>query len=128
MLGRISSAAALFLLLAPALGAQAGAWTPTLRAPRPVADSALLALAPSARFAVGADVPQPVNFHFDPFTRESRQDAASARPALPERAELPHCPMPVQRTDSTHDPMPAATPDSTKKYFILVAPPGCIDH
>jgi hypothetical protein len=126
MLGRISSAFALFLLLAPALGAQAGERSPRLSAPSPVADSALLALLPSARFAVGPDRPQPVNFRFDPFTREARQDAASARASLPERAELPRCAMPVQRADSARDTMPVATPDSTKKYLILVAPPGCV--
>jgi hypothetical protein len=126
MLGRISSAIGLFLLLAPALGAQAAERLPRLRAPRPVADGALLALLPSARFAIGPDAPQPVNFRFEPFTREARREAASARPKLPERAELPRCSMPVQRADSTHDTMPVATPDSTKKYFILVAPPGCV--
>jgi hypothetical protein len=127
MLGRISSAMALFLLLAPALGAQTAEPSPRLRAPRPVADSAFVALLPSARFADGPDVREPVSFRFDPFARESREDAASARPSLPEHEELPRCPMPVQRADSTHDTMPVATPDSTKKYFILVAPPGCID-
>ncbi len=126
MLGRISSAAALFLLVAPALGAQAAERSPRLRAPRPVADGALVALLPSARFAVGQDVREPVSFRFDPFTRESREDAAQVRPSLPERAESPRCPMPVERGDSTHDTMPVATPDSTKKYFILVAPPGCV--
>lgn len=122
MLSRFSSAIALFLLLGPAVGAQAAE-----RSPRPVADGALLALLPRARFAVRNDVPRSVNFRFDPFTRESRrEDAALPRPSSSERAELPRCPMPVQRADSTHDTMPVATPDSTKKYFILVAPPGCV--
>ncbi|HEU6451836.1 MAG TPA: hypothetical protein VFT57_10475 [Gemmatimonadaceae bacterium] len=126
MLGRISSAAALLLLLAPALGAQATERSPRLRSPRPVADGALLALLPPARFVVGPDVREPVSFRFDPFTRESREDAAQVRPSLPERSRVPRCPMPVQRSDSTHDPMPVATPDSTKKYVILVAPPECV--
>jgi hypothetical protein len=126
MLGRVSSAAVLFLLLTSALGAQATGSTARLRAPSPVADSALLALLPSVRIAVGSDLPQSVNFRFDPFTCEARKEPASARPSLAERAELPRCPMPVQRADSTHDPMPVAAPDSTKKYFILVAPPECV--
>lgn len=127
MLSRISLAAGLLVLLAPAVGAQATTEpTPRLRAPRPVADSALLAVLPSVRFADGHGLPARVTLRFDPFTREARQRAASALKSLPEPAELPRCPMPVQRADSTHDPMPVATPDSTKKYLILHAPPGCV--
>jgi hypothetical protein len=126
MLGRVSPVAVLFFLLTSGLGAQANGPTPRLRGPRLVADSALLALLPSARFALGPDLPQPVTLRFDPFTHDARQGAVSARPSMPEHAELPRCPMPVQRTDSTRDRMPVATPDSTKEYFIRVAPPGCV--
>jgi hypothetical protein len=116
----------LLILLAPALGAQEAERAPRLRAPNAVADSVLLALLPSARFSAGPDAPRSVSFGFDPFTRESRRDSVSVRPSSPMRAELPRCSMPVQHADSTHDTMPVATPDSTKKYFILVAPPGCL--
>ncbi|HET7552946.1 MAG TPA: hypothetical protein VFK04_16750 [Gemmatimonadaceae bacterium] len=127
MLGRTSSAAGLLLLLAPALGAQATTEaTPRLRAPRLATDSAVVTPLLPVRLAdVPGSIPA-VNLRFDPFTREARKAAVSERPSLPEPATLPRCPMPVERSDSSHDPMPVATPDSTTKYFIRVAPPGCV--
>ena len=130
MVSRISLAVGLLGLLAPALGAQAMVeTTPRMRLPRLLLDSASLALSHAAPQVAGPDVPAPVHLHFAPFTRESRESGeggARALPAMPTPKVLPHCPMPVQRVRSVPDSMPVATPDSTKKYFILVAPPGCV--
>ena len=127
MIGRISLAAGLLAIFAPVLGAQPATGSrPTLRAPRLIPDSALLSLSRIPRYADGYEQPARVRLRFEPFTSQSRDESASA-PRLPTRVtELPRCPMSVQRADSTHDPMPVAIPDSTKKYFIRVAPTGCV--
>jgi hypothetical protein len=130
MVSRISLAVGLLGLLAPALGAQATIeTTPRVRLPRLLLDSASLALSYTAPLVAGPDAPAPVSLRFAPFTRESREGGdggAQALPSLPTLKELPQCPMPVQRVRSVPDSMPVATPDSTTKYFILVAPPGCV--
>ena len=130
MVSRISLAVGLLGLLAPAVGAQTTI-EPTARMsfPRLLLDSTSLAFSYAAPRAAEPDVPAPVRLHFAPFTRESRESGeggARALPAMPTPKVLPHCPMPVQRVRSVPDSMPVATPDSTKKYFILVAPPGCV--
>lgn len=127
MVSRISLSVGLLVLLAPALGAQATMErTPRLRSPRLVPDSASLALLYATHRAAEPDVPAPVILHFDPFTPKSREAGQSASPSSRDLRALPGCPMPVHRVDSARDSMPVAPPDSTKKYFILVAPPGCV--
>lgn len=127
MLRRISLAVGLLALLTPALGAQAMVeTTPRMRFPRLLVDSTSLTLSHAAPQAAGPEAPMPVRLRFAPFTRESLQGGARALQSLPALKGLPHCPMPVQRVRSVPDSMPVATPDSTTKYFILVAPPGCV--
>ena len=127
MVSRISLAVGLLGLLAPALGAQATTEpTPILRSPRLLPDSASLALLYATHRAAEPDVPVPVILRFDPFTPESHEAGPSAHPSPRDLRALPGCPMPVHRIDSARDSMPVAPSDSTKKYFILVAPPGCV--
>ena len=127
MVGRISLALGLLVLLDSALGAQAATEsTPRLRPPELVADGALVSLLPTVPLAARRSLPAGPHLRFDPFTREQSADRASAAPPLPARTALPRCAMPVRRVESILDSIPVATPDSGREYTILVAPPGCV--